>query len=128
MPEVRTVKPSDIKLDVANLHREELISDLRMGSILRLVPIRLDGSDDPARKPMFIARTQILTEYGMLPLEAPIEAATLAEAVERFPQAVEQGMQDLARSVAERQREASKQIVTPDQFQRDMGGGKGLIL
>jgi hypothetical protein len=114
-----------IEMDAGNLYREETFTDLKAGSLVRLTPITPAGADDPTRPTQFIARTQILTEMGALPIEAPMTVATLAEAVAQFPQAVEAALDELARRIEQRQREQANRIVTPDQLARGMGGPGG---
>lgn len=114
-----------IEMDAGNLYREETFTDLKAGSLVRLTPITPTGADDPTRPTQFIARTQILTEMGALPIEAPMTVATLAEAVTQFPQAVETALDELARRIEQRQREQANRIVTPDQLARGMGGPGG---
>ena len=123
-----------VQFDSSNLFREETFTDLRSGTITRLSPVKVDGSDDPSRTAQFIARTQIMTEMGVLPIEAPMKVVSLQAAIEQFPQAVEDALEDLARRIEQRQREASKRIVTPDQLGGmggmggPRGGGGGLII
>ena len=119
------------QFDAGNLYREETYTDLRSGTITKLVPVKADGTDDATRPAQFIARTQIMTEMGVLPIEAPTKSGTLAGAIAEFPQAVEAALEELARRIEQRQREASKRIVTPDQLGGmggPRGGGGGLIL
>ncbi len=118
-----------IEMDAGHLYREETFTDLKAGSLVRLTPITPSGADDPSRPVQFIARTQILTEMGALPIEAPLTVATLAEAVAQFPQAVEAALDELARRIEQRQREQANRIVTPDQLARGMGGpGPGNLI
>ena len=117
-----------IELDAGNLYREETFTDLKAGSLVRLTPITADGRDDATRPVQFIARTQILTEMGALPIEAPLTVATLAEAVAQFPQAVDAALDELARRIEQRQREQANRIVTPDQLSGGRGGPGNLII
>ena len=39
----------EIQMDAANLYREESYTDLKAGSLRKLVPVKADGTDDPAR-------------------------------------------------------------------------------
>src|SRR3989304_1967402 len=39
---------AELKVDTANLYREEMFTDLRVATLRRLVPVRLDGTDDPS--------------------------------------------------------------------------------
>jgi hypothetical protein len=82
----------DFKVDTTNLYREDAITDLKVASIRRMVPITADGQDDPSRTPVFFGHTQILTPQGPLPLQAKLTANNLAEAIQSFPEAMEQEM------------------------------------
>ena len=114
-----------LEMDAGNLYREETITDLRAGSIMRLIPITVAGAEDATRPVRYIARTQIMSDMGVLPIEAPIEAASLADALARFPQAVETALDELARRIEQRQREAANRIITPDQLAGGRGGPGG---
>ena len=89
----------DIRMDATNLYREEVITDLRVGSLHRLVPIKTDGTDDPSRPVHYTAQAQIMSQAGPLPIEAPIDAASLAEALEKFPLAVKAAVAALIQAV-----------------------------
>lgn len=117
------IKLDDLKVDTSNLYREEVFSDLRVASIRRLVPVTADGKDDPSRPPLFTAETQILTPQGLVPVHAPVEAATLAEAIERFPAAIQAGVDRMIEEAREMRRQAANRIITP----QEAGAGK-LIL
>ena len=114
----------DIQFDAANLFREETITDLRTGTIKVLYPITKDGKDDPMRTPMFVCQTELMSQAGVIPVSAPIEAKTLSEAVDKFPAAVKQAVDDMVRRVQEYQREQASRIVTPGEL-GGMGGGLG---
>lgn len=105
---------NETRMDADALWREETYTDLRLGTIRRLVPVKADGSEDPGREARFTAVAQVMTPGGPLPLSGAIEGAkTLAEAVERFPEAVRQAVEDLREEMAALQRERAKQIVVP---------------
>ena len=77
---------NDIQMDAANLYREESYTDLKAGSLRKLVPVKADGTDDPSRPAIFSAATQVMTPGGVLPLSGEVEGAkSLAEAVAGFP-------------------------------------------
>ena len=46
MNEKAQEKKIDFSIDKNNLHREEAITDLKVGSIRRLIPIKPDGTED----------------------------------------------------------------------------------
>lgn len=123
MPDLKTPDGDKLKMDAASLYREETFTDLKTGTITKLTPVKPDGTDDATRPPVFVAKTQIYSQMGLLPIEGEIEAQNLTEAIEKFPQAVEGALAELAARIEQRQREASRQIVTPGQL---MGGGRGV--
>ncbi len=105
---------NDIQVDAANLYREESYTDLKAGTLRKLVPVKVDGADDPSRTPIFTAATQVMTPGGVLPLSGEVEGAkTLAEAAAGFPATIKQAIADLREEMAAMQRERSSQIVVP---------------
>lgn len=112
----------DIAVDRDNLYREDVITDLRAATLRRLVPIRADGSDDPSRQPLFLAETQLLTQGGVLPVQARLEAESLAQAIEEFPQAIQQAVDRMVEEAREMQRREASRIVVPTP---DLTGGPG---
>jgi len=113
----------DLKVDVANLYREETYTDLHIANLRVLQPVKPDGSPDPTRQPQFIASTSIMTQAGALPVNAPIEAANLNEALSKFPQAVKEGVEQMLSEVREMQRQYSSRIVVPEAGMGGMGAG-----
>ena len=104
----------DIQMDAANLYREESYTDLKAGSLRKLVPVRADGTDDPARPAIFTVATQVMTPAGILPLNGEVEGAkTLAEAVAGFTATIKRALTDLREEMAAVQRERASQIVVP---------------
>ena len=104
----------DVQMDAANLYREESYTDLKAGTMRKLVPVKVDGSDDPSREPIFTAATQVMTPGGVLPLSGEVEGAkTLADAVAGFAPAIKQAIADLREEMAAMQRERASQIVVP---------------
>jgi hypothetical protein len=104
---------SDMKVDVSNLHREEIFTDLSVATIRRLTPVKADGTPDPSREPTFVGQTHVMTSAGVVPIECPIEASSLAEAADKFPQAAEQAMENLVAEVEELRRQQASRIVVP---------------
>ena len=98
----------DFKVDRDNLYREESITDLKVASIRRMVPVTADGKDDPSRTPMFIGHTQILTPQGPLPLQARLMANNLTEAMDAFPGAMEQEMAKMIEQIRQMQEAEQK--------------------
>lgn len=102
-----------IQVDQQNLYREESITDLRVATIRRLIPINADGTDDINRPTQYIGSTQIISQMGPLPISAPIEAASLQEAIEKFPQAIKAAVDQMVEEAKEYRRQESSRIVVP---------------
>ena len=102
-----------IQVDQQNLYREESITDLRVATIRRLIPINADGTDDTSRPTQYIGSTQIISQMGPLPISAPIEAASLREAIEKFPQAIKDAVDQMVEEAKEYRRQESSRIVVP---------------
>ena len=104
----------DIQMDAANLYREETYTDLKAGSLRKLVPVTADGAEDPSREPIYTAVAQVMTPGGVLPLSGEVHGAkTLAEAMAGFPAAIKQAIADLREEMEAMQRERASQIVVP---------------
>lgn len=112
----------EITVDQDNLYREETFTDLKVASIRRLTPIRADGSEDGERPVMFVGETTLMSARGPLPINCPIEATTLAEAMDAFPQAVQAAVERLMEEAREMQRQEANRIVVPGQG--PPGGGR----
>jgi hypothetical protein len=117
----------DIKLDASSLYREEIFTDRRAGTLRRLTPVTTAGEVDATRAVLFSGQTQLLTPGGVLPLGFDIEAATLQEALDRFPEAVKMALDEAIEEAREMRREAATRIVVPESGAMGagpVGGGK----
>ena len=115
----------EVQLDSANLYREELFTDRRAGSIRRLTPVTSGGAPDPSRPMLFAGQTQLLTPAGILPLSFEIPAATLEEALQRFPEGVKAALEQAIDEAREMRREAASRIVVPEVGAGAIGPGGG---
>jgi hypothetical protein len=115
----------DVKLDPASLYQEDVFTDRRAGTIRRLKPITADGSPDPSRATLFSGQTQLLTPAGVLPLGFDIEAATLQEAIDKFPEGVKVALEQAIEEAREMRRESASRIVVPDVGGGAIGPGPG---
>jgi len=106
----------DIKVDLQNLYREETFTDLRVGSIRRLSPVKPDGSTDAGRKPLYTGETTIMSQSGPLPLSFSIEATSLEDACRKLPQAMKSAVEKLMEEAAEMRRREASRIVTPGEI------------
>jgi hypothetical protein len=105
----------DIAVDKTNLYREDTFSDLKVASIRRLIPVNEDGSEDTSRATIYIGETTLMSQRGPLPVQAPIEAGSLAEAFDKFPEAVNIAVDQLIEQAKEMQRQEASRIVVPGQ-------------
>jgi hypothetical protein len=115
----------DVKLDPASLYQEDVFTDRRAGTIRRLKPITVDGSPDPSRQTLFSGQTQLLTPAGVLPLGFDIEANTLQEAIDKFPEGVKAALEQAIEEAREMRRESASRIVVPDVGGGAIGPGPG---
>ena len=110
----------EIQIDSKGLYREDVFTDRRAGSIRRLTPVTVDGATDPSRPVLFSGQTQLLTPAGVLPLGFEIEAKTLEEALQKFPDGVKVALEQAIDEARELRREAASRIVVPE-----VGGSVG---
>jgi hypothetical protein len=115
----------DVRLDPAAMYREEIFTDRRAGTIRRLTPVTIDGSTDSSRAVLFSGQTQLLTPAGVLPLVFEIEAATLEEALQKFPEGVKVALEQAIDEAREMRREAASRIVVPEVGGAGIGPGPG---
>jgi hypothetical protein len=113
----------DVNLDPAGMYREEVFTDRRAGTIRKLTPVVMDGSVDESREVLFSGQTQLLTPAGVLPLVFEIDADTLQEALEMFPEGVKTALEQAIDEAREMRREQASRIVVPDVGGGGMGAG-----
>jgi hypothetical protein len=113
---------TEIRVDTNNLYREEVVTDLKVASIRRLIPIKTDGSQDDSRPALYSGETTIMSQAGPIPVQCPIEAKSLDEAIQKFPDAINVAVQRMVEQAREYQRQESSRIVVPGQ--PPAGGGK----
>ena len=111
----------DIRLDPGALYREETFTDLRTGSLRRMVPVTRDGKDDPSRPAVYEGHASLMTQRGPLPLQFHIEASSLEGALAKFPEAARQALTETLEQIRQLQREAQSSIVVPGAG--GLGGG-----
>ncbi|MDD3663524.1 MAG: hypothetical protein RBS84_04960 [Kiritimatiellia bacterium] len=104
----------DIQMDATNLYREETYTDLKTGSLRKMVPVTVDGEVDLAREAIYTAVAQVMTPGGVLPLSGEIRGAkNMTEAMAGFPAAIKQAIADLREEMETMQRERASQIIVP---------------
>ena len=114
----------EIRADLENLHREDVFSDMRLATIRRLQPVKEDGSPDPSRPTTYIGETTIVSQLGPIPVQSPIEADSLKEAFQKFPDAIKTAVERLSERAQEMRREEASRIVVPGSMPPDIGGGR----
>jgi hypothetical protein len=82
--------------------------------------VTVAGADDPKRPVLFSGQTQLLTPAGVLPLAFEIEANSIEDALEKFPEAVNAALEQAIDEAREMRREAASRIVVPE-----VGAGVG---
>lgn len=123
MPETQQLP--DIRLDVTQLYREESVTDRRAGTLRRLIPIKADGSDDPERDTVYEGHASLMTPGGTLPLSFEIDAKTMEEALEKYPDAARTALEATLAELEKMRRDAQSSIVVPGQGAPGMGGVPG---
>jgi len=104
----------EIKLDASQLYREEIFTDRKAGTLRRLVPVLPDGNADTSRPVLYSGQTQLLTPAGVLPLAFELEAASLEDACNKFPEAVKVAIEQAIEEAREMRREQASRIVVPE--------------
>lgn len=114
-----SVESLDFTLDQQNLYREENYTDLKAGSIRRLIPVQTDGQPDTRRTEIFIGSTQLMTNEGPLPVQARLMANTFQEAQTLFPEAMRQATLEMIEQFEKLQQkmksEGDSRIILPGQ-------------
>lgn len=118
----------DAKMNPAELYREEVFTDQKIGTIRRLTPVTPEGEIDTSREVLYSGSTQVMTPMGALPINFNLEATTIGEAAEKFGPAAEIAFEQTAKELEEMRREQASKIVIPGQ-EGGMGGmpGGGII-
>jgi hypothetical protein len=105
---------TELKIDRGNLYKEETFTDLKVGMIKRMTPVKSDGSEDKTRKSVFVGQTSLMTRGGPLPLQAVIQAKDLQQAIKKFPEAMKVAMERLAEEAQRYQEQEQGRVEKPD--------------
>lgn len=119
-------KPKEPKMDLADLYREEIFTDRKVGTIRRLTPAKTDGATDANRQVLYLGQAQVLTAVGAMPLSFEIDASSLEEAVTKFSAAAKEAVDRAVKELQELRREATSSIVVPGSGTGGLGGLGGL--
>jgi len=119
-----TENTPELKMDPANLYREEIFTDRKIGTIRVMTPVKNDSSVDAGRKVIYVGETQLMTPVGALPLAFEIEADSLGKAAEKFAEVAAVAVERAVKELQELRRQQSSSIVIPEGIPTGMGGGK----
>jgi hypothetical protein len=103
----------DLKVDLGNLYREEIFTDLGAATVRRLSPVTADGAPDPGRPTVYMGETSLMTQVGPVPVQFELEAQTLEEAFRRFVEGVQGAVERLQERAQEVLRSEASRIVVP---------------
>ncbi len=102
----------DFSIDRSNLYKEESFTDLKVGNIRRLTPVKSDGSEDKTRNTIFVGQTNLMTPNGPLPIQGVIRAKELQQAVKRFPEAMEDAVERMMEEAQKMKDQQGSEIIT----------------
>lgn len=116
MSDTTGTKITNIKINTDNLYREESFTDLTYATIRRLTPVKIDGSPDQSREPLFTGMAQLMSPNGPIPVQCLIEGAnTLGEAAAKLPDAIEKTVQAMIAEAQEMERNEASKLIVPGQ-------------
>jgi hypothetical protein len=105
---------TELRMNAAELYREETFTDRKVGTLRRLTPVTIDGSPDNSRQVIYVGQAQLLTPVGSVPLTFEISARSFAEAIEKFSEAAKVAVDHTVEELQELRREAASSIVLPE--------------
>jgi len=112
-----------------DIYKEEIFTDLKTASIHRFTPVKANGEIDKGRKVLFVASTSIITSEGPVPIQFPLEAKNLQQAIVSLPTALNKALEELKEQLKDARRQEQSRIIVPGSTQRDNiiapGGGGG---
>ena len=125
MADKRDDRLSEASMDAAELYREEIYTDRKVGTIRVMVPVKSDGTPDPKRRTAYVGEAQMMTSAGALPLSFEINADSLSDAVAKYGTAARDGFERTMRELEELRRQAASSIVIPKAGRTGSAGGPG---
>lgn len=123
MADRRDDRLSEARMDAAELYREEIYTDRKVGTIRVMTPVKSDGTADSARKTLYVGEAQMMTSAGALPLSFEIDAGSLSDAVAKYGTAAREGFERTMRDLEELRRQAASSIVIPKAGAAGLPGG-----
>lgn len=99
----------DIRMDADNLYRDEVFTDLKVGSVRRMTPVTPDGEVDPGRETIYHGQTSLQSPAGQIPLNFELKGNSLSEAVAAFSEAAQAEAERMMQELEELQRQQQAQ-------------------
>ncbi len=107
-------EPKEIpNMDAADLWKEEVFTDRKVGTIRRLSPVKADGAPDAGRATLYLGEASLYTPGGTLPLAFEIPAQSLDKAVALYGECAAKAFEEAMEELQEMRRKASSSIVIP---------------
>lgn len=111
----------DTNMNPAELFREDVFTDQKIGTIRRLTPVTAEGDTDSSREVLYFGATQVMSPMGAIPINFELVAKNVGEAAEQFGAAAQVALEDTMKELEEMRRQQASSIVVPRQG--GMGGG-----
>jgi len=105
MSDLGQAEQIDFTVDRNNLYQEESITDLKVASIRRLIPVKPNGTEDKSRTSVFIGHTQLMSPEGPLPIQSQLAANNIEEALDAFPETMKQALAEMVERIKKMQKE-----------------------
>ncbi|MGD9106332.1 MAG: cytoplasmic protein [Desulfobacterales bacterium] len=106
-------KDVDLSVNQNNLYLEESFTDLDMASIRRLTPVKPNGLKDKTRKQIFVGHLNLMTPEGPLPIQTPLAARNLKEAMEIYSEAMQTALAKMQEEIKKLQQKQDSRIIVP---------------
>lgn len=104
-----------LRINQNDLYKEEVFTDMKVAAIRQLTPVKTNGEADKGRKILYFGQTQVYTQRGPIPIQFPIaEAKNLQQAIDKFPEVMEQFMENLMKEAEEMARQEQSRIIVPN--------------
>ncbi|MCU0560146.1 MAG: cytoplasmic protein [Desulfobacterales bacterium] len=101
----------EFKIDRSELYHQETFTDLKGGTVTRFTPVQADGSPDKGRRTVYLGQATLYTPNGPVPLQTPIQAKDLPQALKRFPEAMQEALANLVEEARAMQRQEQPPII-----------------
>ncbi len=112
---------AQLRMDAADLYKEETFTDQKIGQIRRLTPVDADGNRDESRPVRYAGQTQVMTPAGALPISFELDGNNLAECAEKFAEEAEKALEETMEQLRKMQQEQENRIQVPGR--EGPGGG-----